>query len=327
MYRLLNIPGGGVRGIISAVILDRLCREKVPHTQKPLLDLEWIYSFAGTSTGSIIAAALAAEILAPHEIVEKYKELCEEVFQVRGGLPSWSICKWGWRIIDGAPYDLKRLENVLESQFKGIRLKDVPNLLVLTTWNEGGNIDNPFKKRAPLIIHNHPTKQYAKHLLDCKLSALVAASCAAPHFFKPKVLEVNHHKYILADGGLVGNAAAFQNYLICRSPYYDHKVPRKDIVSFSIGNDDMDTFSDVARLNVGWAAPKHYREVLHSIVGANMAMDDLSMKTFLGERYFYQNVPGPSWDLDDTKSIDEMEKRARELDLSDAMKFLNDEFL
>ena len=154
------------------------------------------------------------------------------------------------------------------------------------------------------------------------MSALVAASCAAPHFFKPKILEVDNHKYILADGGLVGNGAAFQNYLICRSPYYDHKVPRKEIASFSVGNENVDTYSDVAKINVGWAAPKRYGELIHSIVGANMAMDDLSMKTFLGDRYFYQNIPGPSWDLDDTDSIDQMEKRAREIDLADAKKFL-----
>lgn len=328
MHRLLNIPGGGVRGIISATIIDRLTNERHPDTGNPLLDLKEIYSFAGTSTGSIIASALASEILTPSEIVEKYKELCEEVFQIRGGLPKlWGLSKWAWRIASGAPYDLGRLEKVLESQFKGIRLKDVPNKLVLTTWNLGGNVDNPRKKQAPLIIHNHPTKHYAKELLNCKMSELVTASCAAPHYFKPKVLNVKGHQYILADGGLVGNASSFSNYLICRSPYYDHKVGRKTIVSMSIGNDDNNIYQDVADLNIGWAAPKRYNAVLGSIIASNMALDDLAMSTFLEDRYFYLNIPGKTWDLDETSAIESMEKRARNLDINDARRFLMDHFL
>ena len=326
MANILNIPGGGVKGLISLVILDRLVNEKHPVSGKPLLDLSTIYSFGGTSTGSIIATALASELFTPAQLIEKYKELCHEVFTVRGGLPKWSICKWGWRLIDGAPYDIKRLEKVLESQFKGLRLKDVKHKLVITAWNQGGNVDNPHKKRAPLIIHNHPTKQYAKHLLDCKLSALVTSSCAAPHFFAPKILDVRGHKYILADGGLVGNAAVMQNFLICRSPYYDSKVRKRDIASFSVGNSDMNTFQDLAKINLGWASMKRYGEVIKAVTGANMAMDDLAMRTFLGDRYFFLNIPGDRWDLDQTEAIDEMEKHARQLDLSQAKKFLISNF-
>jgi predicted acylesterase/phospholipase RssA len=75
---LLSIDGGGIRGIIPAVALAKL----ETTTGRPTRET---FSFvAGTSTGAIIAAAIAAGIPATR-IVELYVDRAREV--CHGGYP------------------------------------------------------------------------------------------------------------------------------------------------------------------------------------------------------------------------------------------------
>lgn len=70
---LLSIDGGGIRGIIPAVALAKLESTTGRLTRD-------IFSFvAGTSTGAIIAAAIAAGIPAPR-ILNLYLNRAREVF-------------------------------------------------------------------------------------------------------------------------------------------------------------------------------------------------------------------------------------------------------
>lgn len=326
MYqKLLNIPGGGVKGIISAQILERLTEMKDSSTGNELLATDEIYSFSGTSAGAIIASSLALG-KSPGEIVEAYKELATEVFKVRRFLGFIPLPKFAWLATTGAPYDLKRLENILESQFKGKRLKDVPRRLVMVCWNIGGNVDNPNKRQAPLIVHNHETKMPIKHLLDCKLSSLVAASCAAPTFFAPKVINIRGSEYVLSDGGLVDVSSSLSNYLICRSPFYGRGLKAGEIVSLTVGNTDRDLHQKAESINAGWAAPKRFRSVIDSVCDSNSMMSDLSMRTLLGPRYHSIKIKGHNWQLDEADKIDDMQKAAQTADLSAAKSFLRGYF-
>ena len=53
-YRVLSLDGGGIRGLITAILLARLDTEKDLHGWLERADL-----VAGTSTGGLIALALA----------------------------------------------------------------------------------------------------------------------------------------------------------------------------------------------------------------------------------------------------------------------------
>src|SRR5690349_17746150 len=73
--RVLSVDGGGVRGIIPAIVLQRLCAE-------PGLDgfLDRAELLAGTSTGGLIALLLGAGIEVPH-LRDLYEHEAGEVFK------------------------------------------------------------------------------------------------------------------------------------------------------------------------------------------------------------------------------------------------------
>ena len=55
-FRILSIDGGGVRGVYTAVLLNRIAQE-IPEL------FDETHFFAGTSTGSILALGLAFQKL------------------------------------------------------------------------------------------------------------------------------------------------------------------------------------------------------------------------------------------------------------------------
>ncbi|MBE9215146.1 patatin-like phospholipase family protein [Plectonema cf. radiosum LEGE 06105] len=77
-FRILSLDGGGVRGLVTAIILERLenkLQKYEPH--KPLLD--YFDVIAGTSTGSLIACALAKGLKA-REIKDFYIHNSQNIF-------------------------------------------------------------------------------------------------------------------------------------------------------------------------------------------------------------------------------------------------------
>ena len=100
---LLSIDGGGLRGIISAAALAKL----EATTGRPARET---FSFAaGTSTGAIIAAAIAAGIPAT-SIVELYVERAREVFT---GVTLVNTLR---RIFTGSMYSTRRLHDVISGE-------------------------------------------------------------------------------------------------------------------------------------------------------------------------------------------------------------------
>ena len=73
-YRILTIDGGGIRGVVPAIVLERLCAEPELASWLDHVDL-----FAGTSTGGILALALAAG-LSVSTIRDLYEQRSASVF-------------------------------------------------------------------------------------------------------------------------------------------------------------------------------------------------------------------------------------------------------
>ncbi|HEX8026763.1 MAG TPA: patatin-like phospholipase family protein [Candidatus Limnocylindrales bacterium] len=167
MRRILAIDGGGVRGIIPAVLLARL--EAV--TGRPARET---FDFvAGTSTGAVIAGALATGIPADR-LVSLYRRRGPELFR------SLFLVSGLQRLVAGRLYDTKALHRILLEELgehAGIWLNDLPLDVLFTAVRLSDGHPWYFVKDRPGI---NSARTGALRLADC-----VTASASAPTYFAP----------------------------------------------------------------------------------------------------------------------------------------------
>jgi Patatin-like phospholipase len=167
--RLLAIDGGGIRGIIPAVALAKLESTTGRLTRE-------IFSFvAGTSTGAIIAAAIAAGIPAA-DILDLYLIRACEIFRKY----PWSTPK---RIIYGSMYSTRKLHDLIYSELGSAhdwRLNDSPIDLLIIAKRVPDGIPWYFVRDNP---HNSGCTGRLR-LADC-----ATASAAAPTYFEPWTIQ------------------------------------------------------------------------------------------------------------------------------------------
>jgi patatin-like phospholipase/acyl hydrolase len=163
---LLSIDGGGIRGIIPAVVLARL----EDATGRPARET---FSFvAGTSTGAVIAAALAAGVPASR-ILRLYLDRSGEVF---AGRPLLNALQ---RILTGSMYSTRRLHGLISAELgpaRGWILNDSPVDLLVTATRVPDGKPWYFVRDSP----KNSGRTGRLRLADC-----VTASSAAPTYFKP----------------------------------------------------------------------------------------------------------------------------------------------
>jgi hypothetical protein len=168
---VLSIDGGGIRGIIPAVALAKL----EATTGRPARET---FSFAaGTSTGAIIAAAIAAGIPATR-IVELYVERAPEVFM---GVTLLNTLR---RIFTGSMYSTRKLHDVISEELgpeaRDWSLNQSPIDLLITAKGVPDGKAWYFVKDNP----NNSGCTGSLGLADC-----ATGSAAAPTYFEPWTIE------------------------------------------------------------------------------------------------------------------------------------------
>jgi len=178
--RVLCLDGGGIRGILTLGILERVeallgKRSEVPDEFR-LCDYFDVIS--GTSTGAIIAAGLAIG-MSVAELREMYEKLGTEIFKTSALRFGVFRAKYGKKSLE------KRLKAVL-SDYATLNSDTLKTgLLVVTKRLDSG---------SPWPLSNNPRGKYFKTRNgrtyipngDYPLWKVVRASTAAPHFFQPE---------------------------------------------------------------------------------------------------------------------------------------------
>ena len=175
-FNILSIDGGGFRGAYSAHLLA-LIEEKQGVQWKSHFNL-----FAGTSTGSIIAAGLACGKTA-RDLAAIYKDHGETIFKKRWGLRKGYLA---------SRYSNKALKSQLLEIFGDIKLGDVDVPLLIPATNIGLGCVHVFKSKYDDGFIRDP---------NVLVRDAVLASCAAPTYFAPHKVDEN----LLSDGGLWAN--------------------------------------------------------------------------------------------------------------------------
>ncbi|NBL65735.1 patatin [Flavobacterium sp. NST-5] len=197
--RILSLDGGGIRGIISCVIL-KFIEEQLQKLDNPNAKIgDYFDLIAGTSTGGILAAVL----LVPNEnktakfsveaALDLYSEKGETIFDVN----FWEHLTNPFGLFNEKISE-KSLERQLNEVFGNLQIKDFIKPSLITSYDI-------FHRKAKFFTsheaHSNLENFYAKDI--CR------ATSAAPTYFEPaKIKSVYGQEFTLIDGGVYANSPA-----------------------------------------------------------------------------------------------------------------------
>ncbi|USR90890.1 patatin-like phospholipase family protein [Phormidium yuhuli AB48] len=223
--RILSIDGGGIRGVVAAEILLEI--EKILcHNNTPWSCLaDYFDLIGGTSTGSILASAIAMGMKV-QDILDLYINHGREIFTPNVFWKRWLFSR----------YKSQPLEKKLKELFgyKTLESKDLKTFLAIVS-------KNATTARNYFFI-NHPDNRYYEDNQSLQLWQLIRASTAAPTFFPPERMTVKtrgkKHNYEFIDGGMsMFNNPSFQLFVESTQPKYriGWKTGADNLLLVSIG--------------------------------------------------------------------------------------------
>src|SRR5215471_235479 len=190
-FKVLAIDGGGIRGIIPALILVAIEQR----TQRAISDV--FDMLAGTSTGGIIALGLTKPGAdgrpdkSAQDIVGLYETEGDSIFprSLRRTLHVEALA--------GSRYPSEGIETTLERYFGEVRLKDALKPVLVPSYD--------IEKQMPIFFKSEKAKASADY--DFPMRQVARATSAAPTYFPPEKIETGDplQYYALIDGGVIAN--------------------------------------------------------------------------------------------------------------------------
>ncbi|KAL1556530.1 patatin-like protein 2 [Salvia divinorum] len=203
---VLSIDGGGIKGILPAVILECLESQLQELDGKEARIADYFDVIAGTSTGGLVTAMLTAPdennrpLYAAKDIKPFYLDNCPMIFPQKHGLfPCMKLLK----SLTGPLYDGRHLHKVLTEKLKDRKLSDAITNVIIPAFD--------IKLLQPVIFSTYEARKAP--LANAKLSDICISTSAAPtflpgHKFTTRDGKGNVRKYNLIDGGVAANNPA-----------------------------------------------------------------------------------------------------------------------
>ena len=203
--RILCLDGGGIRGLIPAVILSYIeesIRKKTGNKNAVLAD--YFDMIGGTSTGGILAClylvppkegdkAKTSRYFA-HEAIEMYKEHAESIFKTNYPRQLASV-----RLVYDEKYQVGDFEKLLNKYFDDSKLSDLVHPALITSYD--------IEERKAVFFTQPEAKASPFH--DYYLRDIARATSAAPTYFEvADIKSMGGHKGYFIDGGMVANNPA-----------------------------------------------------------------------------------------------------------------------
>lgn len=324
MAIVLSIDGGGIRGLIPAIVLAEITRRlKKDHgVDKPLCDL--VHLTAGTSTGGIIAAGLTcphpdgsgSPAMSPADLVSLYETEGPQIFDA-------GFFRDLHRGLIDERYDEKPLEQKLAHYLGKGRLSEALGAVMITAYDIKGR-ETVFMKGGKV---RGPGK-WPKKPMDYYFKDVARATSAAPTYFEPEpVTDVAGTKTcILVDGGVFNNDPAMSAYV--EAIKLGHDPAGITVVSLGTGYLTRPYSYNEARNwgALGWIAPSRGAPILSIMMhGQSHAtshhLDELLNLPRQPKRYHRFDIGltmengGANDDMDDTtqKNLDRLKRTAENL--------------
>lgn len=171
-FRILSLDGGGIRGIVAAKMLAAIEKE----INQPLN--EYFHLIAGTSTGSILAAAIASG-RSCQDIVDLYQQKSSVIFPYKTRFSLKRIPLLLKHGISAPKFSDKGLIQVLQTAFGSTRLFDITSTQLLI-------VSFDTIEREPIFFKNwRNDKKYG----NVPLWEICVCSASAPTYFPAHKLD------------------------------------------------------------------------------------------------------------------------------------------
>ncbi len=294
-YRILSLDGGGIRGLFTLIILEKL--SKIYPNWLSQVDL-----IAGTSSGGIIALGLAYG-KSPTELRFLFEGKAKEIFD-----DSWLDDLVDLGNLRGAHYSNKNLAKYLDQIFGQALLKDLKTKVLIPTFDLDNEKTDPEKRSwAPKFFHNFSGSDSDGHEY---IKNIALYTTAAPTYF-PTI-----NGYI--DGAVIANnpsMAALTQAQDNRS--FKRPLSLKNIALLSIGTGQ--THLKITAKNLDWGRMQWSKPILDIMFEGNMNIADYQCNQLLGARYHRINANFPDGKhiaLDQFKKVPIIIKWASNLNLA-----------
>ena len=301
-FRILSLDGGGIRGVLTCVLLERLEAARPGWLSK--VDL-----FAGTSTGGILALGLAAGI-SPTQARKLYEENGRRVFA--DSLLD-DLKDLGNTV--GAEYANAGLRDVLTAEFGNQTLGDLPKKILISSFDLDNAPADPQTLRTwkPKFFHNFPGagSDAAERVVDVALR-----TSAAPTFFP------------LVQGYIDGGVAANNPSMCALAQALDEETGGQklsDLVLLSVGTGSVSQFLTAQDADWGWV--QWARPIIEIMLTGNEGVADYQSSRLLGKRYHRLDILLPdNIPLDAVSRVPELVALAERADLSATTQWLTRAF-
>lgn len=291
--RVLSIDGGGIRGIIPALVIAHL-EQKTGQPASELFDL-----IVGTSTGGMLALGLAlqGEEGAPQfnakQMVKLYGVHGGEIFEQS----LWRKLRSVGGVLEEA-YSHETLERILNQYFGAYSLAECSVPTMVTSYD--------IQNRRTVFF-----KSWHKDHGAILCSQAARATSAAPTYFEPTNLTWEEERATLVDGGIFMNSPSVSAYAEARKLFSDEPIA---LLSLGTGELTRAIPYEAART---WGSALWVMSLLDCMFDGVSKAADHQMRLFLGEHYLRLQTPlnYASDDMDDASrgNIRNLKQTAKEL--------------
>ena len=267
---ILSLDGGGVRGLVEAVLLQELAK-RLPKPLYYYFDL-----IAGTSIGSVIACSVSMD-RDIDEWTSTFIKRSGEIFPSLLSMVASKLRRTPLNLLGPPLYDGKGLESLLqdtfgESLFTYAHLR-TPVLIPAYSLSEA----------RPVYIVSDDAGFSKHHVWE-----ICRAACSAPYFFPPFTLKDGKSDQVMIDGALFSNSPVGSALAHARRIHRRQGIhPVKYLVS-SFGTVSKSAHTDIdlnfGKGNVlGWI-----RWLLYTIFDSNTKDTNLRIQQSIGDDNFFR---------------------------------------
>lgn len=307
-YRILSLDGGGIRGLLTAVLLQRLSAA-VPGW------LDQVDLFAGTSTGGILALGLAHGFT-PQDLRQLYATRCADIFD-----DSWldDLMDLGRTV--GADFSNRKLGRIIKEMVGDITLKELRKKVMIASFDLDNEHENPIERSwKPKFFHNFPGTDSDGDVLVRQVALYTSA---APTIF-PAV-----DGYV--DGGVVANnpSLAAVAQVLDERAVIPERPALHEIVLLSMSTGQTRKYIKRRAKYLDWGYAQWARPAIDMLMQGSVGLADFQCRQLLGKKRYLRINPvltGPL-ELTDCATVPVLQLLGEAYPLETAVAWLQDAWM